>query len=108
MHFCFLAFPILALLSSLAASSPAPQAAGSCNGAPPQCCDRIQSTENEGAKNGVALTGLGLTGGVRNVGINCKLMSPKDKCKTEPVCCTGGTVLGGMVTLNCGPVDPAK
>ncbi|KAJ3483225.1 hypothetical protein NLI96_g6453 [Meripilus lineatus] len=86
----------------------APQAVNSCNTGPVQCCNSLQSTQN----NPLLSTLLGLIGVAAGpvdalVGLTCNPIQViglgQSGCNTSPVCCTNNNV-GGLISVGCVPV----
>ncbi|KAK0490492.1 hydrophobin 2 [Armillaria novae-zelandiae] len=102
-------FCALAVVSTLpAAMSSAIGARDSCSVGSLQCCDYVQSPQQEPARTLLPLLGIPVADLTGDVGVTCQpvtVIGPGTfQCNKQLACCTG-TNYSGIIVLGCTPIS---
>ncbi|KAF8054235.1 hydrophobin-251 [Lyophyllum atratum] len=96
----FLALPLLA-----AATGPTNS---QCNTGDIQCCNSVQSADDQSIAGLLGFLGIALQGLTGQVGVTCNPISvigiDGNSCTSQPVCCTDNS-FNGVVALGCTPLN---
>ncbi|KAF8241131.1 fungal hydrophobin [Tricholoma matsutake] len=89
-------------------SAPSGSWGGSCNTGSIQCCNSVQRANK--SKPSSILQGLGIFADpTAMVGMHCSPLSAiglgGNQCTQQPVCCDGNSYSGGLIVLDCSPVN---
>ncbi|TFK42327.1 fungal hydrophobin-domain-containing protein [Crucibulum laeve] len=103
-----LALPLLSAASPVAAPGKPVDPSYVCNSGSVNCCNQYQQTspDLQSTLNGLlgAIVGLGA-----GVGLNCDPISilglGTNSCNQQTVCCSGNTFGGGLINLDCTPIN---
>ncbi|TBU28460.1 fungal hydrophobin-domain-containing protein [Dichomitus squalens] len=100
------AFSLLALPIFAAAT---PVRRGNCNTGSIQCCNSVESTDNNAVSALLGLLGVTLEGITGSVGLQCSPLQVVglgggNACSQQPVCCQNNNV-GGLISIGCVPIE---
>ncbi|TFK73063.1 fungal hydrophobin [Pluteus cervinus] len=80
-----------------------------CNTGEVQCCNSVQSADDDGSQGLTGLLGiLGLGDITGQVGLNCSPLSVigvgGNSCSSQPVCCENNQ-FNGLINVGCTPIN---
>ncbi|GLB44708.1 putative hydrophobins [Lyophyllum shimeji] len=101
--FVLLVLPLLAVAVALPGGGP-----NQCNTGPVQCCNSVQSADNENVAGLLGVLGIIAQGATGQVGFDCNPISgiaiAGNSCSAQPVCCENNQ-FNGLIAVGCNPIN---